>query len=441
MENKEDLKYLFPIDKSKIPKDFMSKFEIKKINFKGDRLEKIRKQDIVELNPDLLIKFNRDITSEINEWFKDQVTNKRVVGMNIKGSTRSGKSLIALKIIDNLSRQYKKPFNPGYSVCANQNEYRLKLLNCEMGDAFQIDENAFAQVGDGAMTERAQLVDVQNIIAKKNIHTIYITPRTFLETNVDYGLDFYERDIDNWLSKFLVFDLKSPISSVLGYIVINVGSLFNDYGCFFNRMLGGCTNPNRLKLIEITDTELVFENHKEMINVKEERHSIDYLKYSSCIPENNKNLKDVNESLKDDKDIPCPFYRLCKHPLCGYEKKKDGWIKEEMQGGMGARQKDRFRVALELIQKLGYYDEKTMSFRIKAPRKSIAMQKVKLQLPKLTNTKLNKTELKDLFEIIESLEDYLVLKEICGYLGRDTLEEVKKIDNYESFLQVLDEIE
>ena len=292
---KEKSKYHFPIDKSKLSASFLEKFEVKKTNFIVDRFENMVMQDVIQYNEDMLQKLNRNVTQDLIEWFNDKLKSKENVSLSIIGSTRSGKSITGLKMMDNLARIYKKPFDTNWIVGGNQNEYRLKLMNAEEGDMFQIEENAFAQVGDGAMTERAQLLDVQNIIAKMNIHNIYITPKRFLDNNAQYGLKFYGKDTNNWVSQFLLYKLGTFNPVLLGYVTINVGSLFNDYGCFFNKMLGGCTNTRRLILKDITDTELIFDDTKHGNDIKEVRHSKEFLDNTACIADESKNIESQKE--------------------------------------------------------------------------------------------------------------------------------------------------
>ena len=346
----------FPVDLNKIPKEFLNKFSpSNNPDFIEDVFDKQIREDIQQIDINYSIKLNRNITNEFNKWLSDKRKIKKNISINIMGTTRSGKSLIGLKLCDNNSRYYKKSFNTPYIVCGNQREFRQKLLNAKFGDSFQIDENAFSNTGDGSNAETQQLKDIQNIIAKMNIHTIYITPRTFLDTGANMGLEFHSTAFNDWLSKFMVFSLKAnPL--LMGYIIIDVGKLFIDYGCFMFKYLGGCANSNKKILKEIKEDKLIFENQQDENNFIIEELPIDYLKYSLCVKDEFKQSLDKLKTTfkKEDKEkSPCPFYRVCGSPMCGYELKKDEWINKEMKGGLNERVAERYRISLELIKRVG----------------------------------------------------------------------------------------
>ncbi len=437
-------KYMFPIDKSKIPTLFLKQFEVKNPNFLVDEFEELILKDVMRFDKDSRIKLKRDMNNMFSKWMSDKVKKKENISLSIIGATRSGKSIATLKLMNNNVRYYNMPFDTKYLVCANQKEYRQKLMKAKFGTSFQIDENAFASVGEGSNTEIQQLKDAQNIIAKQNIHNFYITPKTFLPNNAILGLSYWGKDVNNWCSRFLLYSLKNSQPILLGYVVINVGSLFYDYGCFFNKLLGGCTNPNRLKLLQIKDDNLIFENHQNPQDVKIEKFSLDYLKYSSCIPDeykkdNYKHVLDLinkNQTEDDKQKTPCPFYRLCKHPLCMYEHKKDKWIAKEMGGGMDERTTERFRVGIELIKSMGFYDLETGSFKIKATSKSDLKIKLEIQLPKISNSKFTASEKESIIATIHSLSDLGVFKETCSILKYNYEEVLLNIENGDKLLEM-----
>jgi len=200
--------------------EFEKLLEVKNINFKVDKFEALILQDMTRFDEDTRIKLNRNLTKTFNEWLQGKLEAKEMVKINIKGETRSGKSLIGLKIIFSLTKFYDdKNFDTENQVCANQKEYRQKVAIAEFGDSFLVDENAFANVGIGSMSEVQQLKDVLNITAKKNLHTIFITPRAFLDTGATMGLAYYGKDTNNWLSRFLLYSLKNNMPTLLGYVV------------------------------------------------------------------------------------------------------------------------------------------------------------------------------------------------------------------------------
>lgn len=425
----------FPINKDKIPQEFLDKFKPSgNPEFIEDVFDKKVRDDICRFDKNYLVTLNTDVTRTFNGWLGDKKKVKKNVSVNIMGDTRSGKSLIALKMADNNTRQYKKPFDTEYIVCGNQREFRQKLAKAKFGDTFQIDENAFSNVGIGSNAESEQLKDIQNMIAKKNIHTIYITPKGFLQTGAKLGLEFHSTAVKDWLSKFMVFNLKAnPL--LMGYIIINVGNLFNDYGCFFNKFIGGCTNPNKRILTDITKDKLLFQNRQVEINYFNEELSRDFLKYSQCIPNNlNLTFEDVNKTLLNDdiNDSPCPFYRICQSPMKFYEVKKDGWIKAQMEGGLNERVAERFRIIIELIKRAGQYSEEKDGFEMSVNKAKEIPTLVELYLPEITSTNLTITERKEILTSLSAMENKEVFFKMIKTLKLDLNETLKQIKNGEN---------
>lgn len=312
----------------KTKKELDKFMEIKNVSFFTDYFEELVLQDLYMSDDDMKYRLHRDLSSRFLEWLNSKMEKKENIAINIKGSTRSGKSYIGLKIAYVITRYYNKPFNASYIVCSNQKEFRQKLQEAQFGDVFLIDENVFSDVGIGMGTEKQQLKDIQNIIAKKNIHAIYITPRTFLDTGAEIGLSYWGKDTKNWISRFLMYHLKGGSPYLLGYVMLNIGELYSDNGCYIFKWIGGCTNPQRYKRKDIPD--VMVEN-------------------SSCLSENKENY--------DDNLNACPFYNICSHALCKYEHKKDKWIKREMEGDLDERQLERYRVVLQLLKLYGVLQE------------------------------------------------------------------------------------
>lgn len=388
------------------PLEFLENYKHKNISFITDEFEELIIQDITQHDPETLVKIKRNVTGTFRNWIKNKIDKKENVSLNAKGTTRSGKSLGMLSISDDILSNYQnKEFNPDYIISANQKEFRQKLKNADFGDIQQIDENAFANVGMGSVTEMQQLKDIQNIIAKKNIHTIYITPRVFLETNANIGLSTWGKDPKNWLSRFLLYDLRPRTIPLIGYIVIDVGKLFRKYGCYVYKETGGCTNPNKLKLSDIKQ---------------------DTIKYSDCIDEKYK--KDLGD-LEEEKQ--CPFYHICKHPLNKYEKKKDSWIEREMKGGLDERTFERYQTAIELFFKLGEIDENG-TFKIQARDGKQLKVKVNLYAPKITATKFTGAELDELLVLLKGFSNLAFFKEVCEGIEKDYKEQIKKVKGYDN---------
>ncbi len=314
-------------------------------------------------------------------------------------------SLIGLKIIKKTTDFYEYlKFDTEKQVCANQKELKQKLQDCEFGESFLIDENAFANTGMGSMTEIQQLKDINNIIAKQNNHMVYITPKMFLDVGATLGLAYWGKDTKNWLSRFLLYSLKANSPTLLGYVVFDVGSLFQETGCLIYNKTGGCTNPQRLLVDEIGK---------------------DYIENSECIPKKY-NKKDLIENKKQ-----CPFYNLCNSQMCHYEKKKDKWIDREMKGGLGEREIERIEIAIKLFTLFAIWDSERSSFRFKAKNGKELKLKIGMKIPLITNSKLTGTEKEEIMTLMLSLLDFEMLEDTCKLVGKDHKEILEKIQKGE----------
>lgn len=331
---------------------------------------------------------------------------------NLILSHNSGKSLIGLKILNTLTEFYpEKTFNTENQVCGNQKEYRQRVSTAEFGDSFLVDENAFANVGAGSMTEVQQLKDVLNITAKQNLHSIFITPRTFLDTGATMGLSYFGKDTNNWLSRFLLYSLKNNMPTLLGFVIFDVGKLFQDTGCYIYKYTGGCTNPKRLLLKDIKN---IFDN--------------DLIKYSNCIPKDKKG-KILNKDKIIDTKQQCPFYNICTSQMCNYEHKKDKWIEKELTGGLDDRDLDRYTTAVKLFEEFSNYDDTSQSFRLSAKNGKELRLKLKMKIPKLTSTKYTGVELDEIMTLVTSMTSIEFMQDVCSQIGLDYEEILNNIIN------------
>lgn len=379
----------------KTKNEILNELEPKDIDFKVDKWEQLILDDISQFDEDTRIKLNRNLTKMFNTWIKDKLEAKEQIKINIKGETRSGKSLIGLRIMFLSIKFYpEKVFELDKIVCANQRELRQKLNNADFGDSFLIDENAFANVGAGSMTELQQLKDINNIIAKQNIHMVYITPQTFLQTGATMGLAYFGKDTKNWLSRFLLYSLKGGSPALLGYVVFDVGSLFKDTYCLIYMVTGGCTNPKKIKYENIPKENII---------------------YSDCLPKkDNIVIGDIIDNTK-----VCPFYNLCTSQMCVYEHKKDKWIDREMKGGIGEREREKLEISIRLFQLMGVLNQDTGNIRLNAKSGKELRLKIKMKLPSLINTKYTGVEVDEIIQTVISLIDIDFLKDVCKILEID----------------------
>jgi len=393
------------VKKFQIEPELVKDFKIKNVDFTLSRFEEIMIQDVYAYDETSKVKLNRDMTQEFFNELKMTYDEKRNQRHNIKGETRSGKSLIGLKEFDIYCDYYGKDFNSGIekAVCGNQVEYRLKLKTAEFGDFYLIDENFFTRAGHGANIEAGQLLDYNNIIAKKNIHNVFITPSQFIRTGATLGLAYYGRDNNNWLSRFLVYKFKDNIPFLIGYVVFNIGKLFQKHGCYLYKTFGGCTNPNKK----------LFEDINPL-----------HLKFSRCIP------KDYDKTKLVINKESCPFYNVCTHGLCKYEKKKDSWIEKELKGGLDERTGERFLLSVKIILYFSpYYDEEKNILQFEDIKSFKELKvKLKLALVQFTNTKFSITEEELLSETIKA--------NLTPSSLFQTLESLEKLNYLEHFFNI-----
>jgi hypothetical protein len=389
----------------KTKQEILKELEPKNVHFKVDKWEELILQDIAQYDEDTRIKLNRNLTKDFNRWVTEKLDAKEQIKINIKGETRSGKSLIGLKIMFLTTKFYnEKTYDTDKIVCANQKELRVKLNKAEFGDSYLIDENAFVNVGTGSITELQQLKDINNIIAKQNIHMVYITPQVFLMTGATMGLSYFGKDTKNWVSRFLLYSLKQNTPALLGYVIFDVGSLFRDTGCLIYKLTGGCTNPKRLTIEDIPQ---------------------EYIEFSDCL---DKSKISIKQNIDNSKKT-CPFYHICKSQMCNYEHLKDKWIEREIKGGIGEREKEKIEVSLKLLKNLSEFNEYKNGLRLKAKNGKEIKLKIKMKLPLMTNTKYTGVEIEEITQLVISLMDLDFLKDTCKSLELDYEEILKELYN------------
>lgn len=368
----------------------------KNISFELDEFEIVRLQDIMEMSEEIKIKLHRDLTKTFNDWIKGSHKRKDQIKVNLKGRPRSGKSLVGMKIIFIINRLNNKVFNVDQFVCANQSVLKKKLQKTEFSDSYLIDENAFANVGAGSMTEMLQLKDINSIIAKNNNNLVYITPNVFLNTGAPYSLEYYGKDLKNWVSRFLIYDTSRGMPLLLGYVVFDIGALFIDEGCLIYKEIGGCTNPKR---------KIESDINKDLI------------KNSSCIPQ------DYKKSELVETTQTCPFYKVCKSQLNAYEHLKDKWIQKELKGGISVRDLERLEVGYSLFKL--FYNSDTHKLTSKNSKE--LKVKIKLKIPTLTSSKFTGVEVEEISILMFSLLEETFFKDICDQLELNFNEEKRNL--------------
>jgi intein/homing endonuclease len=134
----------------------------------------------------------------------------------------SGKSTVGLSFGHFISSITRIPYT-AYHICANESEYYSKVKNAKFSELYHIDEQKESKFGAGSFREEMSIMDLQNIIAKQCVHTIWIYPSDFIARNSVYGLETYGKDLKNKLIRCIVYDIRKTVmgmSTPLGYIIV-----------------------------------------------------------------------------------------------------------------------------------------------------------------------------------------------------------------------------
>jgi hypothetical protein len=165
---------------------------LKKAYFETDNLQEIFIYNSMRENRKFLRTIHTNFTPNFVEYLVRKTQLNEVMGVGVKGQVRGGKSTFALSIACFLSALRGRKFDIN-SVCASEFEFLEKVKTAEFGQIFLIDESKLGVFGVGSVAKRMKLKDLANIIAIKNISTIYCSPREFNSENADYGFHILGR--------------------------------------------------------------------------------------------------------------------------------------------------------------------------------------------------------------------------------------------------------
>jgi hypothetical protein len=243
-------------------------------------------------NPKFAQIIQMNITPQIYGYITHKVKMKENLNLAVKGETRSGKSTVAMSIGTYVSALSTVPYTVTH-ICANESEYYNRVKHAKFSEFYHIDEQKESKFGTGAFREEMAIMDIQNIIAKQCIHTVWLYPSDFISRNSVYGFETYGKDLKNKLNRCIVYDLRKSILGMmqpLGY-------------CIFAKY----QDPNYQK-------------------IPKEQWS-DYRKRNS----NDLGRQDFDSLLEEQ-----------------YEMKKDEWIKREQERDTGYHHEERFKLGLWL---------------------------------------------------------------------------------------------
>lgn len=406
------------------------------VNFEVDEFETLILRDVMAYDKNLAIKLERNLSGLFRSWIESSLMKKRAIRLNWKGTTRSGKSYGAIAVAYKITKDYNilytsnRQFIASHIIAGNQAEFMNRLKNIQFSEAIVIDEKLFGEAGIGSNQMEAQLRDIENVIAKHNTHISAITPKSFLSNGSILGLATWGRDDKKWLSRFLVYDLRSSIPQLLGYVIIDIKPLYEDFGCKIYKKTGGCANPNRYTLKDGEfDEYLPFPKTSTEFNPKTQFHNPEL----DTVSEHNKDnvpelsLDEIKEKIILDCSA-CPFYKICNLPMAEYERKKDSWIDRELTGGIPERLKERVKTALLLLEHIAVYDVPSDSIFLNSSNKKETLLKVRLALPKITNIRMTEGEIDEILTIVfMSIKNANSIKDLSEQCGLNYEEVFKKI--------------
>lgn len=270
------------------------KVNLDSLNFETDPMMTHKIMLEQSKNPEYAQMLAMNITNNIYNYFSYKVRMAENINIAIKGTTRSGKSTIGISWAKFISSLTGIPFTV-WHVCSNESEYIQKVKDTEhtcFNTTFLIDEQKEAKFGAGSFREEMSIMDVQNILAKKCIHTIWIYPQDFISRNSDYGFESYGRDLNYKINRVIVYDVRKSMFGLM-------------------KPLGTCIIPKY--------TEPAYQN-------------IPYEQWSDYRKTNYKERgRDFDSAFEEE-----------------YEQKKDVWIGKEQIGQMGYHHEERFRDAVKL---------------------------------------------------------------------------------------------
>lgn len=144
--------------------------------------------------------------------------------------------------------------------------------------------------------------DIQNILAKKCVHTIWVYPSDFISRNSVYGFETYGKDLKNKLIRLIVYDLRKSMFGTftpLGFIIIP----------------------------KIQDPAYQKIDEKKWTPYRKQNKKLGRADFDSMIEER-------------------------------YEMKKDEWLAREQKGEQGIIAKERFKLGSWLGQQQQFQDAK-----------------------------------------------------------------------------------
>jgi len=165
-----------------------------------------------ERRPEFARMLSMNISRQIFDYLRYKVKMRENVNVAFKGETRSGKSTAGLAISTFICSLTGVPLDVNKHICANESEtdfcesnhlqeYYQRVQNAEFNEVYQIDEQKEAKFGIGSFREEMSIQDIQNILAKKCIHTIWIYPTDNEHVMLTSSSGIHRKELGLWTAK------------------------------------------------------------------------------------------------------------------------------------------------------------------------------------------------------------------------------------------------
>lgn len=208
-----------------------------------DDFPNLKREDLMtlsELMKDNPALFYTNNTNFFIKHMQNYIASGRVFRVSIMGETRQGKSEVGSTIafnyisyfniclkqglFDSSSLKRLKSINMvelGFDVeniFSSKFDYNIKLKelvkndSLKFGQIWQIDEDKLKIGGVGSFSEKIEIDNLNNIIAKFMQSEIWITPDRMITQNCPYGLYAYKKDIKNRKNWCLLYKIETKAS-------------------------------------------------------------------------------------------------------------------------------------------------------------------------------------------------------------------------------------
>lgn len=204
------------------------------LQYEIDNIQNERVRDRMMKNPEYARIMSMNKTKLFFEWLQQKIKLKENITIEIKGYTRSGKSVTGItisKLITKLVKQIHgidREFEH-YQVCKNESDFNQKVRNWAkqkktFNTAWVVDEQTETHVGMGSYSELTMQEDINNIVAMECLHVCWIHPPHFVGRNALVGLETYGRNFEYGITRCIMYDLheNKKVGIPMGLVYIPI---------------------------------------------------------------------------------------------------------------------------------------------------------------------------------------------------------------------------